>query len=108
MTKKMTEADALSKDVVAVELVEIGNGWEFCEKHNAIEKDYARKDFSDATAFIGSIAPIANAQDHHPDVLLHDYKMVRIMLSTHSAKGITQNDFTLARAIDGLQASQVK
>ena len=63
---------------------------------------------SDASTFISAIAPIANAQDHHPDLLLHDYKMVRVMLSTHSAKGITQKDFTLARAIDGLQSAQVK
>lgn len=99
---KRTEEDRLAQDVIAVELVELGNGWEFCEKHNAIEKDYARKDFTDAAAFISSIAPVANRLDHHPDLLLHDYRKVRAMLTTHSAKGITQNDFELARAIDGL------
>jgi 4a-hydroxytetrahydrobiopterin dehydratase len=97
-----TEKDRLSKDVIGVELAELGKEWEFCEKHNAIEKDYTRKDFTDAAAFVNAIAPIANKADHHPDLLLHDYKKVRVILTTHSAKGVTQNDFDLARSIDGI------
>jgi pterin-4a-carbinolamine dehydratase len=41
---------------------------------------------------------------HHPDILIHDYKHVRLTLSTHSAGGITENDFGLAGTIDGLVA----
>jgi 4a-hydroxytetrahydrobiopterin dehydratase len=51
------------------------------------------------------VADAANEANHHPDILVHDYKHVRLTLSTHSAGGITDNDFALARTIDGLVAS---
>jgi 4a-hydroxytetrahydrobiopterin dehydratase len=77
-------------------------GWSFDEKANAIVKEFTRDSFSEAADFIGKIAPIANGMDHHPDLLLHDYKKVRAMLSTHDAGGVTSNDFKLASAIDEL------
>ena len=40
--------------------------------------------------------------DHHPDVQLHKYKRVKILLTTHSEGGLTQNDFDLAAKIDAL------
>ena len=49
-----------------------------------------------------AVADAANAADHHPDILVHGYKHVRLTLSTHSAGGITENDFSLAAAIDAL------
>lgn len=75
-------------------------GWSLVDGH--IEKSYQRKNFLDAVSFIQQIATIAESQDHHPDLLLHDYRNVRVMLSTHSAGGITQNDIDLARALENL------
>ncbi len=77
-------------------------GWTFDASKNRIEKRFTRKHFLDAVRFINEIAPIAEAQDHHPDLLLSDYKNVFVMISTHSAGGVTQNDFDLAKAIDQL------
>ncbi|HWF44779.1 MAG TPA: 4a-hydroxytetrahydrobiopterin dehydratase [Candidatus Kapabacteria bacterium] len=77
-------------------------GWEYNVEKVTIEKNFVRKNFLDASAFIQQIAEIAEQHDHHPDLLLWSYKNVRVMLSTHSAKGVTQNDFDLARAIDKL------
>ncbi|MDP4220732.1 MAG: 4a-hydroxytetrahydrobiopterin dehydratase [Bacteroidota bacterium] len=91
--KKLTSEEINSK---------LGDGWSFDEKANAIVKEFTKLSFSNAAEFIGKIAPIANEQDHHPDILLHDYKKVRIMLSTHDAGGVTTNDFKLAKAIDAL------
>ena len=34
--------------------------------------------------------------DHHPDILIHRYRRLRLTLSTHSAGGLTENDFALA------------
>ncbi|MDQ2922841.1 MAG: 4a-hydroxytetrahydrobiopterin dehydratase, partial [Candidatus Dormibacteraeota bacterium] len=47
------------------------------------------------------IAPIAEAEGHHPDLLL-TYGSVTIWLSTHAAGGLTENDFILAAKIDRL------
>jgi len=55
-----------------------------------------------AMELANAVAAAANAADHHPDILVHDYKHVRLTLSTHSEGGITENDFALATTIDGL------
>lgn len=90
---KLTNEDILSK---------LSDGWSYDEKTRAIVKEFTMISFSSAAEFIGKIAPIANEQDHHPDILLHDYKKVKVMLSTHDAGGVTSNDFKLAKAIDAL------
>ena len=92
-------ATKLTKDEITSHLT---SGWSFDEKMNAIIKEYTMISFSNAAEFIGKIAPIANEQDHHPDILLHDYKKVKIMLSTHDAGGITTKDFKLAKSIDAI------
>jgi len=89
----------LSKEEIMSSLTE---GWGYDETNNYIVKEFTMHSFSSAAEFIGKIAPIANEQDHHPDILLHDYKKVKVMLSTHDAGGVTSNDFKLAKAIDAL------
>jgi len=75
-------------------------GWQ--REGDAITKEFVLGGFSEAAQFIAKIAPIADAMDHHPDVQLYRYKRVKIILTTHSAGGITQNDFDLAAKIDAL------
>jgi len=65
-----------------------------------IVKTYTLKNFSGAIGFINAIAVLAEAADHHPDILLHGWNKVDVMLSTHSANGITPNDFALAAKIN--------
>ncbi|MEI6084546.1 MAG: 4a-hydroxytetrahydrobiopterin dehydratase [Verrucomicrobiota bacterium] len=69
---------------------------------DTITKEFVHAGFTEATQFIAKLAPIANAMDHHPDVQLYRYKRVKIILTTHSAGGLTQNDFDLAGEIDRL------
>ena len=76
------------------------HGWQ--RENNAIIKEFVLGGFTEATQFITKIAPPANAMDHHPDIQLYRYKRVKIILTTHSAGGITQNDFDLAAKIDAL------
>jgi 4a-hydroxytetrahydrobiopterin dehydratase len=75
-------------------------GWQ--RDGNAITKEFVLGGFTEATQFITRLAPAANAMDHHPDVQLYRYKRVKIILTTHSAGGLTQNDFDLAAKIDAL------
>jgi 4a-hydroxytetrahydrobiopterin dehydratase len=72
---------------------------------DALVRDFELGGFTDAMALANAVAEAANAANHHPDILIHDYKHVRLTLSTHSAGGITENDFGLAATIDGLDAS---
>jgi 4a-hydroxytetrahydrobiopterin dehydratase len=72
------------------------------EDKTTIVREFERASFADAVAFVNAIADLAERADHHPDVLIHDYKQVRLTLSTHSAGGLTERDFALAGAVDAL------
>ena len=58
--------------------------------------------FTAAIALVNAVAKAAEAANHHPDVLIHDYKRVTFTLSTHAAKAVTQRDIELATQIDRL------
>ena len=88
----LTAVQALLRDVP---------GWELVEG-NAIRKTVKCKDFLDAVALIQKIAPVAEAEDHHPDLHLTRYRKLTIELSTHAIGGLSQNDFILAAKIDQL------
>jgi 4a-hydroxytetrahydrobiopterin dehydratase len=75
---------------------------EWRREGDALVRDVEVAGFTAAMALANAVADAANEADHHPDILVHDYKHVRLTLSTHSAGGITENDFALASTIDGL------
>ncbi len=98
-----TTNDRLTSKQINEELSKM-TGWSYDKEHKNIERPFVRKNFLDAAAFIQQIANVAEKHDHHPDILLSDYKNVKVMLSTHSAGGITPMDFKMARAVDKLVA----
>ncbi len=69
---------------------------------DSIVRDVELDGFKAAMALANRVAEAADAANHHPDIFIHDYKHVRLTLSTHSAGAITENDFALAQAIDSL------
>lgn len=67
----------------------------------AIARKFVFKDFHATIGFVNALAWIANREDHHPDLEVgYDHCVVR--WSTHSAGGLTQNDFICAARIDAL------
>jgi 4a-hydroxytetrahydrobiopterin dehydratase len=48
---------------------------------------------------VNRVADLAEEADHHPDIDVR-FRDVRLVLSTHSAGGLTGKDFALARKID--------
>ncbi|HUY19495.1 MAG TPA: 4a-hydroxytetrahydrobiopterin dehydratase [Candidatus Binataceae bacterium] len=72
-------------------------GWTYGDR--AISKQFRFKDFMAAIGFINRIAPIAEAADHHPDILFN-YSRLTFSCSTHSAGGVTEKDFALATQIE--------
>ncbi len=71
-------------------------GWERAGRE--ISRQYTFDDFKAAMAFVNRVAEAANEMEHHPDILIQ-YNKVRLTLSTHSAGGLTDLDFALARKI---------
>jgi len=59
-------------------------------------------DFAAALAFVNAVGAAAEAVDHHPDIDIR-WNKVRLVLTTHSAGGLTVLDVALAAAIDRLR-----
>jgi len=57
--------------------------------------------FRAAIDAIVAIADVAEEMDHHPDVDLR-WRTIRVALVSHSAGGVTELDFELARRVDAL------
>ena len=77
-------------------------GTDWRREDGAIVRNVELDGFKAAMALANRVADAANEANHHPDILVHDYKHVRLTLSTHSAGGVTENDLALASTIDGL------
>lgn len=81
-------------------------GWQV--QNGQLSKTYQVRSFAHGALFIGAIAQLAEAANHHPDVCLHGYKNVTVTLSTHSEGGITEKDLELATQIEGLPHKALK
>lgn len=90
----------LEEKVISEKLKSLNN-WNYQNKQ--IEKEFEFKDFKSALSFVNKIGDEAEKMDHHPDILLHSWNKVKITLSTHSAGGITENDFNLANKIESVK-----
>jgi 4a-hydroxytetrahydrobiopterin dehydratase len=68
---------------------------------NSIERVREFKGFREAISFVDAVAREAEALNHHPDIDIR-YRKVHLVLSTHSAGGLTSMDFNLARKLDAI------
>jgi len=67
---------------------------------NTIVREMVASNFPAAIGIVNAVAVLAEASDHHPDILIYGWNKVRITLSTHSTGGLTNHDFELAKKID--------
>ncbi len=67
-----------------------------------IVRDMQFENFKEAMEFVNRVAEVAEAADHHPDILIHGWNKVRLNLMTHSSGGLTDKDFDMAGRIDSL------
>ena len=85
----------LSKKEVAARLAKL-NGWSLVK--GSLRRIFKFKDFKQAFGFMKRVAVVADRMNHHPD-WCNAYNKVTVNLSTHSAGGLTKNDFELAGEI---------
>jgi len=76
-------------------------GWQLIGDKKLV-KELKFKDFVEAKYFLDQICVIAEEQGHHPNLTLI-YNKLKITLTTHAAGGLTENDFIMAKIIDGLR-----
>ncbi len=68
----------------------------------AIRLDQTFGNFRDAFGFATRIAMLAESRNHHPDLEVA-WGRCSVLLTTHSAGGVTPNDIVLAALIDELE-----
>ncbi|MES2437049.1 MAG: 4a-hydroxytetrahydrobiopterin dehydratase [Patescibacteria group bacterium] len=78
-------------------------GWDVVD-HKEIKKTLSFIDFKHAISFVQEVADLAEYEGHHPDLNIFGWNKLTITLSTHSVKGLTENDFIMAAKIDQLLA----
>ncbi len=89
----LVEPDTLERELRKLQ------GWERGE--HEIVKTYRFKDFKEAMAFVNEVARVAEARNHHPDILIQ-YNRVKLTLSTHDEGGVTEKDLAMAKQCDDL------
>jgi 4a-hydroxytetrahydrobiopterin dehydratase len=88
----------LTDDAVTAELASLP-GW--TQADSSITATVTLADFSAAMLYVGAVAYLAEAANHHPDIMVQ-WNRVTLTLSTHSAGGLTSADFALAHQINQL------
>ncbi len=82
--------------------------WNLAADGKRIRREWRVRDFTAGLDFFNRIGQIAEAEDHHPDLHLTDYRNVAIEMSTHAIGGLSENDFILAAKIDKLPVALKK
>jgi 4a-hydroxytetrahydrobiopterin dehydratase len=90
--------DLLTEEQIADRLTGL-TGWE--REDDSIVRVAKLADFKAAMLYVGAIAYLAESANHHPDISIA-WNKVTLTLSTHSAGGLTSNDFALAEQINAL------
>lgn len=76
-------------------------GWQ--REGEAIARTINLRDFAAAIAYVGRVAELAKAANHHPDICIRGYNRVTLTLTSHDAGGLTYRDLRLAAEVDRLE-----
>jgi len=90
--------DLLSDEEITAALAGLP-GW--ARSGDSITTTVELADFRAAILYTGAVAYLAEAANHHPDILIQ-WNKVTLTLSTHSAGGLTGADMALADRINAL------
>jgi len=69
-----------------------------------LRKTFEFKNFVDAVGFVNRISEVAEAEGHHPDLVVAWGRVV-VDLWTHKIDGLSSSDFIVAAKIDRVAAS---
>jgi 4a-hydroxytetrahydrobiopterin dehydratase len=89
----------LDREAAAALRAGLDPAWVIAPDNDSLNRAWKFKDFYRTMSFMGAVAHIANAEDHHPDVEL-GYNYCRITFTTHAIGGLSENDFICAAKLD--------
>ena len=94
--------DSLSLTVISENLKQIPD-WHFDESGNMLTRTFKFSRYSQGLTFASNVGEMSDSQDHHPDLHIY-YKKCVVEFTTHSAKGVSVNDFICAAKTDQIFA----
>jgi 4a-hydroxytetrahydrobiopterin dehydratase len=74
-------------------------GWQ--QAGDEIQKTFQFKNYYETMAFVNATAWVSHREDHHPDMEV-GYNKCKVRYSTHSVRGLSENDFICAAKIEAL------
>ena len=80
---------------------------DWVEQDNRLRRLFVFATFQDAITFVSQVAEIAEAMNHHPE-WRNVYNKIWVELTTHDAGQVTELDFRLANAMDGIAAKLLR
>lgn len=92
----MATETALTESQVSERLAQLA-GWR--HERGMIRRTFKTDGWPTTLMLVNAIGFVAEAADHHPDLLVR-WGSVEVAFSTHSAGGITDKDFELARLVE--------
>jgi 4a-hydroxytetrahydrobiopterin dehydratase len=92
-------APAIAPQGAAELLASLSSSWR--SEGGRLQREYRLRGFGEPVALAVRIALLAEREDHHPELHL-GYGHLEVELTTHSAGGLTRNDFIVAAKIDEL------
>lgn len=69
---------------------------------DGLKREITFQTFTDLTAFLAKIGPVADAMNHHPDIEISKATKLAITLCSHDVGEVTERDHKLADTIDAL------
>lgn len=97
---KRENADKVyTEDEIALHLAESLPNWYY--ENGWIRRKYRTSGWKATLMVVNTIGHLAEAAWHHPDLTV-SYAFVIVKLVTHSAKGVTDKDFQLAKKIESV------
>ena len=100
----MVEKVALTEKMLEEKLQEMAPEWKIGKNEKGvsyIERVHHASKFLGGIAFVGKVAEAAEANNHHPDIIIN-YKRITIRYWTHTASGVTLADLQMAQKINPL------
>ncbi len=88
----------LSESEISSKLADV-SGWSY--EGGQVTRTFSFESFLGGIDFVTRVGQAAEAADHHPDIDIR-YSDIKIAVSSHDVGGITERDFRLAAAINGL------
>jgi 4a-hydroxytetrahydrobiopterin dehydratase len=76
--------------------------WELSADGKQLRTQLRFDSFTEAAKFVMKLAPIADVEDHHPDVRIFNYRQVEVTFTTRSIGGLSDNDFVMAAKVNEL------